>query len=118
MRLLRLLVPATLLIATGCHSAFIDATIGNRTDKPISLVELDYPSASFGTQTLAPGQDFHYRFKVLGSANLKLIYTDTANLEHDIPGPRLGEGDEGAMTVTIAPTGPQWVLHLSNRPTN
>jgi hypothetical protein len=96
----------------GCHSAFIDATISNRTDKPVSLVELDYPSASFGTQTLAPGQDFRYRFKVLGSGPLKLLYTDTANTEQHATGPSLHEGNEGTLTVTITPTGPQWAPHL------
>ncbi len=108
MRFLRLLGPAAILLLAGCHSAFIDATISNRTDKPISLVELDYPSASFGTQTLAPGGDFHYRFKILGSGKLKLIYTDTANAEHDIPGPALAEGEEGTLTVAVQPSGVQW----------
>jgi hypothetical protein len=112
MRLLRLLGPAALLLTAGCHSAYIDATLSNRTGQPISLVELDYPSASFGTQTLAPGQDFHYRFKVLGSGKLKLIYTDTANVEHTIPGPQLGEGDEGSLTVAVQPTGVQWGSQL------
>ena len=108
MRLLRLLGPATALLITGCHSAYIDATISNHTDKPLSLVELDYPSASFGTQTLAPGGDFHYRFKILGSGKLKLIYTDTSNTEHDITGPQLGEGEEGELQVTVDPSGVEW----------
>jgi len=112
MRLLRLLGPAAVLLITGCHSAYIDATISNHTGKPLNLVELDYPSASFGTQTLAPGGDFHYRFKVLGSGNLKLTYTDPANVEHDTSGPRLGEGDEGAIAVTVNPSGVDWALRL------
>jgi len=103
---------ALLFLVTGCHSAFIDTTIRNHTDRPIRLVELDYPSASFGTQTLAPGQDFHYRFKVLGSGNLKLIYTDPAHIEHDIAGPRLNEGDEGSLTVTVAADGVDWSPQL------
>ena len=112
MRLLRLLGPAAVIVIAGCHSAYIDATISNHTGKPVSLVELDYPSASFGTQTIAPGGDFHYRFKVLGSGNLKLIYTDTANLEHDVPGPRLGEGDEGPIVITVNSSGVDWAPHL------
>jgi hypothetical protein len=108
MRLTRLLAVAALATLTGCHSAFIDATLRNRTSQPLSLVELDYPSASFGAQTLAPGQDFKYRFKVLGSGDLKLIYTDTAHKEHDIAGPHLGEGDEGPLLVTITDAGVQW----------
>jgi len=106
---------ALLLLLAGCHSAFIDATIRNRTDRPISLVELDYPSASFGTQTVAPNQDFHYRFKVLGSGNLKLIYTDAAHIEHDIAGPHLDEGDEGSLTVIVAPTGVNWTPQIVAR---
>jgi hypothetical protein len=102
--LLLLIVPGL----AGCHSAFIDATVSNRTAKPVTLVEVDYPSASFGTQTLAPGQDFHYRFKVLGSGPVKLLYTDTANTEQHSTGPDLSESDEGKLTIVITPTGPTW----------
>ena len=115
MRFFRLLGPAALLFATGCHSAYIDATLSNRTDKILTLVELDYPSASFGTQKLAPWQDFHYRFKLLGSGKLKLIYTDSGNVEHTVPGPQLNEGNEGSLTVTVQPSGVQWGSLLKGR---
>ncbi len=113
MRFFRAMALAALLLpAFGCHSAFIDATIRNRTSQPLSLVELDYPSASFGTQTLAPGADFHYRFKLLGSGELKLIYTDTARQEHDVTGPTMNEGDEGSLAVSIGPNGVEWTPQL------
>ncbi|QHN03302.1 hypothetical protein FTO74_07940 [Granulicella sp. WH15] len=99
---------ATLLLA-GCRSAFIDATVANHSTQPISLVEVDYPSASFGTQTLAPGQEYHYRFKVIGSGPVKLIYTDAANTEQHSTGPSLNESASGKLTVIVTPTGPQWV---------
>jgi len=109
MRSLHLPAAATILLAAlGCHSAYIETTIRNRTDQSVTLVELDYPSASFGTQEIAPGKEFHYRFKVLGTGNLKLIYTDPARAEHDIPGPELKEGDEGLLLITITPAGAQW----------
>ena len=104
----RLLAATLLLTATGCHSAFIDADLVNRTSAPITLVELDYPSASFGTQTLAPSQHFRYRFKVLGSGPLKLLYTDAAHHEHTLPGPPLNEGDEGPLVITLTPDGVAW----------
>ncbi len=109
------LAATLLLLATGCHSAFIEATLSNRTPTPITLVELDYPSASFGTQTLAPGADFHYRFKVLGSGPLKFLYTDQGRHDHTLPGPTLQEGDEGALTITLTPAGVDWSPHLTNR---
>ena len=108
MRFPRLLASAVVLSALGCHSHYIDASIRNLTTQPISLVEIDYPSASFGTQTLDPGQAYAYRFKVLGSGDLKLIYTDTAHKEHTIPGPGLKEGDEGPLVITVTPTGVSW----------
>ena len=103
-----------LLCATGCHSAYIEATLRNHTNQPITLVELDYPSASFGTQSLAPNQDFHYRFKTLGSGKLKFIYTDTAHVEHSAIGPALTDGDEGALTVSLDPTGIHWTSTLKD----
>jgi hypothetical protein len=109
MRLLPALALLTFLTAaTGCHSAYVEATVSNRTDKPIELLEVDYPSASFGTQNLAPGADFHYRFKILGSGPTKLLYTDSAHQEHKSDGPFLKEGAEGSLAIAITTTGVTW----------
>ena len=108
MRLLRALALLPAIALTACHSAFVTATIQNRTSQTIQLVEVDYPSASFGTQSLAPGADFHYRFKVLGEGKLKLVYTDAAHQEKKFEGPLLKEGAEGALTITITPNDVQW----------
>jgi hypothetical protein len=77
MRPLSALVLLTSFTSVGCHSPYVATTVSNRTGQPIELLEVDYPSASFGTQNLAPGSDFHYRFKVLGSGRMKLLYTDS-----------------------------------------
>jgi hypothetical protein len=97
-----------LTAATGCHSPYVQATVSNRTNKPIELLEVDYPSASFGTQNLAPGADFHYRFKVLGSGRMKLLYTDSAHQDHKSDGPFLKEGAEGTLAIAITLTGINW----------
>lgn len=106
---------AVLLSSLGCHSAFVDAVVRNQTAQPISLMEVDYPSASFGTQALAPGAEFHYRFKVLGSGSAKFLWTDTAQVEHQAIGPDLAEGDEGVLTVTLAQSGVAWRAKFKNR---
>lgn len=108
MRLLRALALLPALALTACHSAFVTATIQNRTSQSIQLVEVNYPSASFGTQSLAPGADFHYRFKVIGEGKMKLIYTDAANQEKKFDGPSLKEGAEGPLAITIAADGAHW----------
>jgi len=102
---------AALFTLAGCHSAYISATISNRTSGPLSLVEVDYPSASFGTQNLAPGQDFHYRFKVLGSGPTSVLWTDAARHDRKNSGPALHESDEGTLTITFNPNAdPAWTF--------
>jgi hypothetical protein len=110
MRSLLALAFLAILTATGCHSPYVEATVSNHTGKPIELLEVDYPSASFGTQNLATGTDFHYRFKVLGSGPTKFLYTDSAHQEHKSDGPFLKEGAEGALAIVITATGVTWQL--------
>jgi hypothetical protein len=109
MRSIPALALLTTLIATaGCHSPYVATTVSNRTSQPIELLEVDYPSASFGAQNLAPGTDFHYRFKVLGSGSMKLLYTDSTHHDHKSDGPFLKEGAEGPLAIIIADTGVTW----------
>lgn len=115
MYFLRVLVAATVLGSLlGCHSSYIDAAIQNRTERPLNLVEVDYPSASFGTQILMPKSDFHYRFKVLGTGPTKVLWTDGTHKEHSAPGPDLQEKDEGKLTVTFTDGGPVWEKSITN----
>jgi hypothetical protein len=110
---------AALLALNGCHSPYIAATISNHTSEPLSLIEVDYPSASFGTQALAPGHDFHYRFKVLGNGATAVLWTDVAHHDRKSPGPPLREGDEGALTIIFnSGVSPAWNLQLTNRNPN
>ena len=115
MRFCSLLAVGAALALSGCQSAFIDATVSNRTAQPIELLEVDYPSASFGTDNLAPGADFHYRFKVLGSGATTLLWTDAAHKEHKSAGPALHENQEGRLTIVLTPTGPVWSDTLKTR---
>lgn len=115
------LFPAAALIATllapftlaGCHSRYIAASITNNTADPLSPVEVDYPSASFGTNTLAPGATYSYRFKIIGSGPTAVLWTDAAHHDHKVSGPQLHEDDEGSLAITIGPDNtPTWNLHL------
>ena len=88
----------TLLLA-GCHSRYVQATVVNASNGPLHVVQVAYPSASFGTQELLPGQVFHYRFKVIGSGPVKLDFTDAKMQEHLQAGPVLHEGQEGQLLI-------------------
>ncbi len=63
-------------------------TVENRTGAAIHLLEVDYPSAGFGADSLAPGELFHYQVQLRGSAPLKVQYTGSAGQQVQIEGPR------------------------------
>ena len=111
-RIFALLSSIVLLTTAGCHSAFVNATIINQSGRPLRLVEIDYPSASFGTNDLAAGGTFKYRFKVLGSGPATMLWTDATEKEHRSEGPSLIEGEEGSITATIGPQDAGWKSDL------
>ncbi len=89
------------LLVSGCHSKYVEATITNKTGEPLNVVQVEYPTASFGTQLLNPGESFHYRFKLIGSGPIKLSYLDAAKHEHQQTGPSVNEGQEGRLTLVF-----------------
>ena len=90
------------LLMAGCHSRYIQAKVVNASGASLHEVQVAYPSASFGTQDLSPGQVYHYRFKVIGSGPVKLDFTDAKMQEHQQTGPLLHEGQEGQLLIRFA----------------
>lgn len=103
--LLALASPLPALILAACHSYHIDATIENRTGAPIQLLEVDYPNASFGANSLAAGADFHYRFQVHGSGPIKISYTAASGKAVQISGPTFVEQQQGELTIVLESNG-------------
>ncbi len=99
------LVSLFTFLLSGCHSAFVETTIDNQSETPVRLVEVDYPSASFGVGSIAAHSRFHYHFKIQGSGPVKLEFTDAANKVHSADGPDLNQGQEGQLTIVIQPSG-------------
>lgn len=103
-----------LLAIAGCKSRFIETTIVNQ-GPTVHVLEVDYPSASFGANQIASGASFHYRFKVQGEGPLSLQYEDGDGHSHTATGPNVAQGDEGTLQVTITPAGTvTWSPNLSN----
>jgi hypothetical protein len=92
-----------LFAATACHSYHIDTTIENRTGAAIQLLEVDYPTASFGVDRIDAGAVFHYRFQVRGSGPLTLQYTDADGKQAKITGPDLSERQQGQLQIVLLP---------------
>lgn len=94
-----------LFAASGCHSAHVEVTVENHTGAPVRLLEVDYPSASFGADSLAPEAVMHYRIQLQGSGPLKVQYTAADNHQRQIQGPNMSQGQEGKIEILLEPAG-------------
>jgi len=92
------------------------ATVTNHRATPIGLIEVDYPSASFGVQALAPGAQYQYRFKVIGTGPMAVVWNEGGQNQKKSSGPVLHEGDAGTVDVTFtSDADPAWNVKLTNR---
>jgi hypothetical protein len=105
-RFLAILIIAPLFVlAAGCHSSHIDVDVENSTGSPIRLLEVDYPSASFGADSLSAGALMHYRIQIQGSGPLKVQYTTADGRQVQISGPTFAERQEGRLKIALLPKG-------------
>jgi hypothetical protein len=89
----------------GCHSYHVETTVENRTGGAIQLLEVDYPSASFGDNNLEAGADYHYRIQFQGSGPLKVQYTSVDGKQIQTTGPQVAELQEGQLQIVLLPGG-------------
>lgn len=103
---------AITLAASGCKSYWVDAHIENQTGQSIHELEVDYPTASFGTNTLAPGAAMHYRFQIRGSGPVKVEYTLQNGKTTHAQALTLSERQQGQLTIRLLPLGKIEVVPL------
>jgi hypothetical protein len=95
----------------GCRSAHVEITVVNRTGSQIRLLEVDYPSASFGADSLAAGAALHYKIQLQGEGPVKVQYTAQDGSQPQISGPNLAEGQQGKLEIDLEP-GSKAEFHL------
>ena len=98
----------------GCRSAWVQTTVVNAQDKPVSLVEVNYPGGSFGVQTIAAHGTYQYRFRALLTGAVTVDFNDAAGKSHTSTGPELLAGQQGSLGIEIEPDGTvQWKPAIS-----
>ena len=90
-----------LFSATGCRSRVIKVSLTNSSEQPLSAIIVDYPNATFGVNTLAPGKMFQYTIKPLDNGALKIQFTDANGKIHNVAGPAVKKNQEGTIAIRI-----------------
>lgn len=88
-----------LLAAGGCRSRVIQVTLINTSMQPVSTIIVDYPGATFGKDSLAPGKTFRYVIKPVENGRLKIQFTNAQGISHSLSGPAVQKNQEGAIAI-------------------
>ena len=89
----------------GCSSAYVQTTVVNSGKVELHNIEVDYPSASFGISSLAPGAEYHYRFKIQDAGQMKVQFSDNAERSHEAKGPYVSQGQQGTLEIALDGSG-------------
>jgi hypothetical protein len=99
------LISAACVLAAGCKSPHVEITVVNQTGGEVRLLEVDYPSASFGADRLAPGASMRYNIALQGAGPMKVQYTGPGNAQQQATGTAVEEGQSGRLEIDLLPGG-------------
>lgn len=93
------------MVFAGCRSKHVEVTVENHTGADVQLLEVDYPSASFGADTLAAGAAMHYRIQLRDSGPIKVQFAIANHTLPQVTGPTVNEEQQGRLEIILLPDG-------------
>lgn len=105
MKSLRLFVVILFALSlTGCRAHVVKISLTNTSAQPIKTIIVDYPNATFGKDTLAPGETYFSLIKPLDHGPIKVRFTDAQGGNHTYESISLQQGDEGTVNIKLTQT--------------
>lgn len=98
---------------TGCRAHMVKINLVNTSGAPLSTIIVDYPSATFGKDKLAPGETFSSPVKLTDDGPLKVQFTDANGGNHTYTGPMLHKSQEGSIDIKFDQNSAVAELHVS-----
>jgi hypothetical protein len=88
-------------VLAGCRSHMTTFKLINNSAEPISTIIVDYPSATFGKDKLAPNETFSSSVKVTDTGALKVQFSDAKGSHHSYTGPLLRPNAESDIEISF-----------------
>jgi len=104
-----------LAFLAGCRAHMVKINLVNTSAEPLSTIIVDYPSATFGKDKLAPSETFSSQVKITDTGPLKVQFTDAAGVSHTYVLTTLHPNAEGSIEISLNQSSATSVPHLSNR---
>jgi hypothetical protein len=101
MKIQRLIFALLVFILAGCRAHMVSVRLINTSAEPISTIIVDYPSATFGKDKLAPGETFSSPVKLIDTGPIKVQFTDAKGANHSYTGPIVHQNAEGLIDIKL-----------------
>ncbi len=88
----------------GCRAHVVKISLTNTSAQPIKTIIVDYPNATFGKDTLAPGETYFSLIKPVDHGPIKVMFTDAQGGVHDYKSIALQQGDDGSVNIKLTQT--------------
>lgn len=111
MKIARIIFALLILTLTSCRAHMITIRLTNTSSEPVSTIIVDYPSATFGKDKLAPGETFASPVKVTDNGPLKVQFTDAKGAIHTYTGLKLHPNQEGSIELKLTQASVSAELH-------
>jgi hypothetical protein len=101
MKTTRILAALFLLTLTACRAHMLSVRLVNTSTEPLSTIIVDYPSATFGKDKLAPNETFSSPVKITDNGPLHVQFTDAKGGIHTYTGLKLHPNQEGLIEIKL-----------------
>jgi hypothetical protein len=88
----------------GCRAHVVKISLTNTSTEPIKTIIVDYPTATFGTDTLAPRETYFSLVKPIDKGPIKVRFTDVQGVSHTYESISLEQGDDGSVNIKLTQT--------------
>jgi hypothetical protein len=86
---------------SGCRAHVVKISLTNISAQPIKTIIVDYPSATFGKDTLAPRETYFSLIKAVDKGPIKVRFTDAQGTSHAYQSISLEPGDDGSVYIRL-----------------
>ena len=102
MKFLRFAPALVFVIAmASCRAHVVKISLTNTSGQPIKTIIVDYPNATFGKDTLAPGESYFSLIKPVDRGPIKVMFTDAQGGIHAYKSISLQQGDDGSVNIKL-----------------
>ena len=93
-----------LMAISGCRAHVVKISLTNTSAEPIRTIIVDYPTATFGKDALAPRETYFSLVKPVDKGPITVRFTDAQGGSHTYKSASLQPGDDGWVNIKLTQT--------------